>query len=170
MTLEQAIAAIEKAADDPKNGLPEPVFELVTTLTPMVNVDLLVRDECGRVLLSWRDDRDCGRGWHVPGGIVRYKETMANRIAETASREFGVGITFDPNPLAINEVFIEQAVRGHFVAFLFACTLPDGYTIPPSLRFADESDPDAAGRLQWHAKNPGNLVPGQRDIYRDIFI
>ena len=29
----------------PQEGLPEPVFEFVSSVTPMVNVDLLVRDK-----------------------------------------------------------------------------------------------------------------------------
>jgi colanic acid biosynthesis protein WcaH len=34
----------------------------------------------GRTLLTWRDDESFGAGWHVPGGIIRYKETAADRI------------------------------------------------------------------------------------------
>ena len=45
----------EAAIDNAETGLPDEVFSFVSSLTPMVNVDLLVvRD--GKVLLAWRDD------------------------------------------------------------------------------------------------------------------
>jgi colanic acid biosynthesis protein WcaH len=79
MRLEEHIAAIEAAVADPRGGLPEPIFRLLARLTAMVNVDLLVRNDRRETLLTWRQD-DLYRGWHIPGGIIRYKERM-----ETAS-------------------------------------------------------------------------------------
>ncbi|MDR2604028.1 MAG: hypothetical protein LBC55_01570, partial [Desulfovibrio sp.] len=60
-----------------------------SSITPMLNVDLLVRDDAGRILLSWRDDALCGTGWHVPGGVVRFQETLAERVRKTALQELG---------------------------------------------------------------------------------
>lgn len=60
----------------PEKGLPEPVFEFVSSVTPMVNVDLLVRDENNRILLSWREDKFSGNVWHIPGGIIDRKSVV----------------------------------------------------------------------------------------------
>lgn len=81
MNLDEAIAAFEAYCPDPRSGLPEVVFLLMTRLTPMVNVDLLIQDPTGRTLLTWWDDSYHGAGWHIPGGIIRLKETAAQRIA-----------------------------------------------------------------------------------------
>ena len=58
---------------DPREGLPEDLFLLATSLIPLANVDLFVHDE-KKVLLSWRDDAFHGKGWHIPGGCIRIKE------------------------------------------------------------------------------------------------
>lgn len=47
---------------------------MIALLTPIVNVDLLVIKE-GKILLAWRDDEQCGKGWHLSGGCLRLKES-----------------------------------------------------------------------------------------------
>ena len=57
-----------------------------------IYIDMLVqhiKDENERTLLSWRDDQFTGSGWHVPGGIVRFKETMEARLGKVAETEIG---------------------------------------------------------------------------------
>ena len=76
-------------------GLPDEVFYYISRTTPLVNVDLLIKDENGRTLLSWRNDRYAGKGWHVPGGIVRFKETLETRVQKVAEIEVGVNISFE---------------------------------------------------------------------------
>ena len=73
MRLEELIAAIDASIDDPRKRLPQPVFDLVSRITPVVNVDLLVRNERREVLLTWRHD-ELYHGWHVPGGVVREQD------------------------------------------------------------------------------------------------
>ena len=83
---------LEKVRDEisnPKDGLPEEIFLFATEITPMVNVDLLIKDKDGRILLSWRNDRFYDKGWHVPGGILRLQETFEQRIQLTALEEIG---------------------------------------------------------------------------------
>ena len=87
MTIQEAIKYLEGQIVDPRVGLPSEIFYFITRLTPMVNVDLLIKDENGRSLLSWRDDKFSGSGWHIPGGIVRYKEKMKNRLNEVAKQK-----------------------------------------------------------------------------------
>ena len=43
-----------------------------------------VKDKNEDTLLAWRNDEFTGSGWSVPGGIVRFKETMENRLREVA--------------------------------------------------------------------------------------
>jgi hypothetical protein len=63
----EALAMLDSWALDPRSGLPEELFLFVSRLVPMVNVDLFISDDQGRVLLTWRDDEIFGAGWHVPG-------------------------------------------------------------------------------------------------------
>ena len=66
--------------EKPEMGLPEEIFMGVSKMTPITNVDLLLKDSKNRCLLAWRDDEYAGTGWHIPGGVIRYKETMAERV------------------------------------------------------------------------------------------
>lgn len=151
--------------EDPRGGLPEEVFEFVTTLTPMVNVDLLIKNDKGEILLSWRDDY-CGRAWHIPGGIIRYKELAQERIQKTALKELGTEVNIVKGPVEIHEIVMSHQIRGHFISMLYECSLPSGYSIPEEKRWSiTEQIP---GTLDWFMNDPG-LVRGQMDVYSHLF-
>lgn len=146
-------------AGNARDGLPAPVFRLVSSLTPLVNVDLLIRNAAGHTLLTWRADQFYGPGWHIPGGIVRFKESTAARIALVAAGELGCAVSADPAPLALREITNPQRdVRGHFISLLFACRL-DG-TPDPALKFGGGEPKN--GEWMWHDHCPDNLIPVHR--------
>jgi len=101
MNIHEAIEFLDKQISDSSSGLPEELFFFISRLTPMVNVDLLIKDENGRTLLSWRDDSFAGAGWHLPGGIVRFKEKLEERVLKVAETEIGTVVEFDPVPVNI---------------------------------------------------------------------
>jgi len=124
MKLRDAIVRIESFIGNPSKGLPEEVFLFISTVTPLVNVDLLIKDEQNRTLMTWRDDEYSDAGWHIPGGILRFKETIASRVKAVARQELGADVRFKEHPLAINEVIHpSRRVRGHFISLLYECTL-----------------------------------------------
>ena len=57
LDLKSAFNSIKCSVDDPRVGLGEEIFEFVSSLTPMVNVDLLVRDPKLGTLLAWLSDK-----------------------------------------------------------------------------------------------------------------
>ena len=91
---------------DGREGLEEEIFIAVSTIIPIVNVDLLILDSQNHILLSWRDDVYFGKGWHLPGGCIRYKETMAQRIQKTAMNEIGTRVIAASEPIAVKDVII----------------------------------------------------------------
>lgn len=160
MNTHKAIEFLDKEISNPQSGLPEELFLFISRLTPMVNVDLLIKDENGRILLAWRDDRFAGRGWHLPGGIVRFKESLEQRVREVAEKEIGVLVEFDPDPITIKQVICKHNTRGHFIALLYKCFL-SGKFVPQN---ADLSKKDP-GYLMWHDSPPVNLVK-VHEIYK----
>jgi colanic acid biosynthesis protein WcaH len=155
------IEALQKAVPNPSLGLPDDIFYYISGNTPLVNVDLLIKDERGRTLLAWRNDKYNGPGWHVPGGIVRFKETLESRVAKVAEIEIGTIVRFDPSPVAFHQsINQEQDIRGHFISFLYNCFVPGWFT-PPN----EGLSPSDAGYLVWHDKCPKNLLPVQ-EVYR----
>ena len=162
----EAVACVRRAAGDPSDGLPEPIFELASSIVPMINVDLFVQDRQGRILMVWREDPICGCGWHIPGGIIRFQESIVERLQRTARNELGAQIRFDPDPMDINEIILPQDVRGHFISLLYRCYLPDDF---PELPAADPKEPCRPGDMRWHSACPQKWVKGQREIYSGLF-
>jgi ADP-ribose pyrophosphatase YjhB (NUDIX family) len=150
------IAPLEATIGDPRQGLPEEVFRFTSRITPLINVDLLIQDDAGRTLLTWRDDASFGQGWHIPGGIIRYKQTTAESIRGCARRELGAEVTFDPEPLLVSETIRPCRDRGHFISLLYRCRLTT--TPDPALR--SESQP-RAGVWRWHETCPADLLEAQ---------
>jgi len=154
---------------DAQNGLPEDVFLTVSTLVPIVNVDLLILDENKRILLIRRNDPFFGEGWHIPGGCVRFRETMAQRVDKTALSELGCAVTFDPTPIAVRDVIIDEQRealvfnnhRAHHLAVLFRCQLPAGYDYDNGGKA--EKEP---GFIKWFDCLPADLLR-VHDVYID---
>jgi ADP-ribose pyrophosphatase YjhB (NUDIX family) len=152
-------------APEPERGLGEELFLLVSKLTPMVNVDLLIKDKYGKTLLVWREDRYYPAGWHVPGGIVRFQEHWSERVHQVASSELGMKVAFNPKPIAINEVIRPGiAERGHFVSLLFECQ-PQS---EPSPELAQSREKPVHGQWRWHARLPDDMISVQK-MYEAYF-
>lgn len=154
MDTKQAIKFLEKQIKNPDKGLPEDIFLFFTRNTPMINVDLLIKDEKGRTLLSWRDDEYCGKGWHLPGGIIRYKEKFETRIQKVAKAEIRTEVEFEPKPLGIYQVIVnEKTTRGHFISVLYKCFVSEKFVIKNKGLKQNE-----AGYLKWHENCPKDLL------------
>lgn len=162
MSLTAHIQSIESLIGNPGDGLPEALFQFVSRLVPMVNADLLIRNDRGQCLLSWRDDAFYGPGWHIPGGIVRFKERIEDRIHAIAASELGAEVEPGGTLLAIHEIMSPtRDTRGHFISLLYRCELKT----QPDLRLRHESGPLKNGQWAWHDGCPPNLIP-VHDIYR----
>ena len=94
-SLRHEFEAVEAAVGDPSRGIPDELLRFISRLVPQVNVDLLVRDQHGRTLLTWRDDELFGPGWHLPGSLIRYKESAAARVHACAMDELGTDVAAD---------------------------------------------------------------------------
>lgn len=154
---------------DGQQGLPEELFLLASGLVPLPNVDLLVTDRTGRLLLSRRNDPYFEQCWHIPGGCLRWGEDFAERIHATALRELGCDVHFEETPLAVRNVIRgpNQAQkhpneRGHNVAILFRCQLPEDYQIDNGVK-----TPEDNGYLQWFRVLPPDFMKIQL-VYRDV--
>lgn len=160
MNIEDAIKTLEEYVDDPSKGLPEEIFEYVSRMTPLVNVDLLVKDENGRTLLSWRDDQYAGTGWHIPGGIIRHKEKMETRIQKVAESEIRARVEFDPVPISVEQLINKNITRGHFISLLFRCSLSGKFA--PDNKGLSGKD---RGYVKWHDSCPADLIKCH-EVYR----
>jgi ADP-ribose pyrophosphatase YjhB (NUDIX family) len=159
---ERAIELLESWAPDPHRGLPLDLFLFISRLVPMVNVDLLIKDDREQVLLTWRDDEIHGAGWHVPGGMIRFKESAADRIRATAREELGAEVVFEPNPSVEEIIEPERKLRGHHVALVYSCRLIS--ELDETLRF--KGGKPTGGQWAWHESCPSNLIAAHKRYSR----
>ncbi len=156
-------SAILSLIGDARHGLTNPIFLFISQLTPMVNVDLLIKNHKGQTLLTWREDEFYGPGWHVPGGVIRFKELAATRIQQVALSELGTEIKAEKDPICIREVMApNRDVRGHFISMLYRCELLND--ADASLAY-EANKPAQNGRWQWHDHCPDNLI-SQHKMYQ----
>ena len=152
--LRRRLGEVLAALPRPGSGLPYPVFDFIRQLVPTANVDLLIQNERRETLLAWRQDAFY-EGWHIPGGIIRYREPFAQRIAEVARDELGATVRAEPAPCTVMEGLDDP--RGHSVALLFRCALTSG----PATPMAGPGRPEP-GQLRWFRAMPDDMVPVQR--------
>ncbi len=158
--LTSLINQIEKELGNANNGLPEELFLFLSRINPLVNVDLLIQDKRKRTLLTWREDSHYGPGWHIPGGIIRYKESAENRIKEVSRLELGAEVEFDSSP-----IFVMQSIekgksdRAHFISLLYRCRLRG----EPDEELKANGDAPLPGQWAWHSCYPENLIVEQMD-------
>ena len=165
---EEAAALLEQANIDKKNGLPERLFICISSLIPIANVDLFILDKSGRLLLTYREDEFYGAGWHIPGGCLRFGETMLERIHKTAQLELGFDVDVcRDDPLAVRDVIRKPLTgtsvpdaRGHNLAVLYLCSFSPE---------AEEKIEATSEKIRWFERIPEDILPVHA-VYDDVFI
>ena len=105
---------------DAKEGLGKPLFEAISGMVPNVNVDLLCYDKKNRFALVYREDKFYGPGWHIPGGVLRFKENLESRLVLTAKNELNIDKLEYISRVNVAEIFAtDRDIRGHFISFLY---------------------------------------------------
>ncbi len=161
MELTKIIDILESSTQNPSKGLPEELFLFVSRITPLVNVDLLIKNELNQTILTWRED-NFYTGWHIPGGIIRYKETIAERVKAVAKNELGTEVEVGTVPLAMNEkINTTRNTRGHFISLLYQCRL----VTQPSESLRCKGSSPKPYEWMWHSTCPSNLIK-PHDMYR----
>jgi ADP-ribose pyrophosphatase YjhB (NUDIX family) len=161
MDIKSATDFLISQVPNPTLGLPDDLFYYISRTTPLINVDLLIKDEKGRTLLTWRDDKYAGKGWHLPGGILRFKEMLEDRIKIVSETEVGAIVRFESQPIAMHQLINrEREVRSHFISLLYKCSLPSSF-VPLN----KDLSPKDAGYAKWHDSCPDDLLK-IHEVYR----
>jgi ADP-ribose pyrophosphatase YjhB (NUDIX family) len=145
--------------------LPEELFLFVSRLTPLICVDLLIKDDQDRTLFTWRDDEIFGRGWHLPGGVIRHNERFEDRISKVGQLELGAELEYETVPLQyIQDIDPIKRNRGHFIAFLYSCRLVS--EADPSRQYLNGTP--QVGEWAWFSDAPAPLLK-VHEVYRSYF-
>lgn len=74
--------------------LPSDLFRQVVELTPLVSIDLVVRNLDGAMLLGARENRPAQGSWFVPGGRIGKNERIEKGFARITDTELGRALPF----------------------------------------------------------------------------
>ncbi len=120
-------------------------FLRLVEATPLVSIDLIIRNESGEVLLGQRLNRPAQGFWFVPGGRIRKDERVKEALARISQRELGVVVANAKLLGAFDHLYQENflgtpGVTTHYVALGFAAQLPHGASVTPD---------DQHSELRW---------------------
>ncbi len=70
------------------------IFTTIVQYTPLVSIDMVVRNKVGQVLLGKRTNRPAKGSWFVPGGRINKNEKMEDAFDRILIDELGESISF----------------------------------------------------------------------------
>ncbi|MGC9423655.1 GDP-mannose mannosyl hydrolase [Vibrio sp.] len=72
--------------------LDKATFKTIVASTPLVSIDLIIRNSCNQVLLGLRTNRPAQGFWFVPGGRIGKDETFEQAFLRLTQLELGYPI------------------------------------------------------------------------------
>lgn len=104
------------------------IFSTVVENTPLVSVDLIVRDASQRVLLGLRTNRPAQNTWFVPGGRIDKDESIEEAFSRLVENELGILLSIkEAGFLGVYQHFYDDNFSGtdfstHYVVLAYELT------------------------------------------------
>ena len=111
--------------------LDKETFSTIITNTPLVSIDLVIKNKHGQALLGQRLNKPAKGFWFVPGGRIFKNEAMSDAFERLTREELGQEFSIDQaSLLGPFEHFYTDNVFGddfstHYVAIAYVLTLDD---------------------------------------------
>jgi colanic acid biosynthesis protein WcaH len=83
--------SVNKEAENKSHWLDKAQFQQIVAATPLISIDLIVRNQQKQVLLGRRLNRPAQGFWFVPGGRVRKDEQLDVAFLRLTQEELGGG-------------------------------------------------------------------------------
>jgi len=105
------------------------LFSSIVANTPLISIDLVVRNGCGEILLGQRTNRPAQGIWFVPGGRICKDESIENAFLRLSRDELGAAVPVNEGQfLGIYEHFYPDNFSGdgfstHYVVLAYLLTL-----------------------------------------------
>jgi len=99
--------------------------------TPLVSIDIILKNSSGEVLLGRRSNRPAKGFWFVPGGRIRKNETLECAMSRISFTELGIELQIKNANLlgAFNHIYEDNflgsaGVNTHYVALGYEIEVP----------------------------------------------
>ena len=111
------------------------IFSTVIDSTPLISIDLVIRDHHGEVLLGKRNNRPAQGFWFVPGGRIYKNEPLACGFKRLMKSELGFVLPIsDAYYIGLFEHFYEDSVLSkdistHYIVNAFEVVLSESQSL-----------------------------------------
>lgn len=137
--------------------LSEKDYNFIYSRAPRLCVDLVIKDKKG-IVLSLRDIEPGKNTWHLPGGRVKFRETISRAAERIAKSELGIKVKLI-KPLGVME-FLDEVQSGkprHSVSVALLVKIKSG-TLKGNWQ---------AGRVEFFKKLPKPTYPGHAKFLKE---
>lgn len=91
--------------------LQQDIFEQIIDATPLISIDLIIKNSEGKYLVGLRNNKPAQGFWFVPGGRIFKNETLNNAFIRIAKEELGIDSLRDnAQHLGVYEHFYDDSV------------------------------------------------------------
>jgi len=113
------------------------ILEIIKA-TPLVSIDLIIRNPSEKVLLGKRVNRPAKDYWFVPGGRIIKNETIGHALKRISKKEVGLDLSTEAPSLlgAYDHIYEDNflnldGINTHYVVLAFAIQLQQEIGVRP---------------------------------------
>lgn len=105
--------------------LPADKFRSIIELTPLVSIDLVVKNAQGEYLLGLRTNRPAQNFWFVPGGRIQKGESLAVAFKRLTKQELGKELSIEQAKLLgpfdhfYDDCVFDSETSTHYIAIAY---------------------------------------------------
>jgi colanic acid biosynthesis protein WcaH len=119
------------------------ILEIIEA-TPLVSIDLIIRNHSEKVLLGKRINRPAKGYWFVPGGRIIKNETIDHALKRISKAEIGLDLSSNAPSLlgAYDHIYEDNflninGINTHYVALAFSIILQQEIEVKPDEQHSD---------------------------------
>ncbi len=112
------------------------IFKCIVKNTPLISIDLIIRNKEGKVLLGLRKNKPAKGYYFVPGGRIFKNETIEEAFKNISENELGLKLNIsDANFLGVYQHFYEdnffdESFGTHYVVLAYEVEIPEIPKLP----------------------------------------
>jgi colanic acid biosynthesis protein WcaH len=122
--------------------LPQDIFEVVIRSTPLVSIDIILKNTAGELLLGKRSNSPAQGNWFVPGGRVLKDEPLDLAFKRLIENELGLKEEVSSNFKGVYQHFYDDNFLGntfttHYVVLAYEVNFNGGLSSLPEEQHSD---------------------------------
>jgi ADP-ribose pyrophosphatase YjhB (NUDIX family) len=132
-------------------------FDSIFNRVPRLTVEILARN-AGGILLTERAIEPCKGMWHIPGGTVRIRETLADAVIRVAKDELNLDVK--PGEFLGYMEYPKLSASGY-------SGWPVGLVFEADIIGGEPKGGEQGRKIGYFTEIPENMVPDQADFLRE---